>query len=89
MPWLLVVGGQEQDSRLCVRDISDSKKNTVTQTFVGLIPLSFISTCCHLILMMMMMMMMMIFSLVLQSKSSLGLILLTFLDHTQLEANTQ
>jgi hypothetical protein len=73
-----------------IKNLTDSKQNTVIQTFVRRIPLYFTSTCCHLILtVMMMIMMMMIFSLVLQSKSSLGLLVLTFLGHTQLDANTQ
>jgi len=67
-----------------IKILTDSKQNTATQIFVGQIP--FTSTCCHLILMILMMM---IFSLVLQSKSSLGLLFSTFLDHTQLETNTQ
>jgi len=69
---------------VCIKILTDSKQNTVTKIAVGQIPLSFTSTCCHLILMMVVVM---IFSLVLQSKSSLGLLVSTFLDHTQLDTH--
>ena len=42
-----------------IKNLTDSKQNTVIQTFVRRIPLYFTSTCCHLILTVMMMIMMM------------------------------